>query len=259
MILYIAAKISFSLYLLVKEKTMNPNNQQITSFGRKAVYLNMFGIVFSGLVFPVISTLFYPQPVWKNADLFINSFHPVQTATFFCGFFLVIGSLMTFISLYMLAGREKKVYAMTGLAVNLIFTSVVFLNYVIQTTYVPYLAMNNPPETASVLPVFSMANSGSFAWALEMYGWGGIGLSFIFMAYIFGKNRRENLLKVLFIINGICSCLTALLTSFDMKWIFSPAGFISLIVWNLLVFVIDIVLLGYFREQQEEMAVPAMA
>lgn len=228
---------------------MYPNNPKIWSFGIKAVYLNIFGIIFSGLVFPVVSTLFYPQPEWQDSQLFISSFHPLQTATFFCGFFLVIGSLMTFIALYLSVEEDKKVYALTGLTVNVVFTAVVFLNYIIQTTYVPYLAMNNPPETSLVLAVFSMANPGSFAWALEMYGWGGIGLSFIFMAYIFGQSKREKLLKALFIINGISSCVTAIITSLDMTWLFTPAGFASLIVWNSLVFIIDLVLLGYFRNK----------
>lgn len=228
---------------------MQTNNPQIWSFGIKAVYLNIFGIIFSGLVFPVLSTIFYPQPLWQDAQLFINSFHPLQTATFFCGYFLVIGSLMTFITLYLSVEEHKRVYSLTGLVVNVVFTAVVFLNYIIQTTYVPYLATNNPPETSQVLAVFSMANPGSFAWALEMYGWGGIGLSFIFMAYVFGRSKREKLLKILFIINGISSCSTAIITSIDMTWLFTPAGFASLIVWNSLVFVIDIILIGYFRDK----------
>jgi len=219
----------------------------ISRFGRMAVYVNIFGIIFSGLVFPVLATLLHPQPPWLNPELFIQSFHPLQTATFFCGYFLVIGSLLTFIVLYKTAPEEKKLWALSALLINVVFTAVVFLNYIIQTTYVPYLAANNPPETAFILAVFSMANPGSFAWALEMYGWGGIGLSFIFMAFIFEKSKTERALKMLFLANGICSIASALMTSIDMNWLFSPAGFASLIVWNLLVLVIDIFLLRYFR------------
>ena len=216
-------------------------------FGRMAVYLNIFGIIFSGLVFPVLSTLLHPQPRWQNPELFIQSFHPLQTATFFCGYFLVIGSLLTFVALYFTSNQSKKIWALSALAINVVFTAVVFLNYIIQTTYVPYLAANNPPETAAVLAVFSMANPGSFAWALEMYGWGGIGLSFIFMAFIFENSKTERTLKILFLANGICSVASALMTSIDMNWLFSPAGFAALIIWNLLVLVIDIFLLQYFR------------
>jgi hypothetical protein len=218
-------------------------------FGIIAIYLNIFGIIFSGLVFPVLTMILCPQPEWRDAELFVKSFHPLQTATFFCGFFLVIGSLLTFTVLYLTARTEKKIWALSALAINVLFTSVVFLNYIIQTTYVPYLAANNPPETASVLAVFTMANPGSFAWALEMYGWGGIGVSFIFMAFIFGKEKYEGLLKVLFLANGICSFASAIMTSINMKWLFSPAGFTALVVWNALVFVIDIFLLKYFRNK----------
>jgi hypothetical protein len=201
-------------------------------------------------VFPVLSTLFFPQPQWQGHELFIKSFHPIQTATFFCGFFLVIGSLLTFVVLYKTAPDEKKIRALSALAINVVFTAVVFLNYVIQTTYVPYLAKNNPPETATILAVFTMANPGSFAWALEMYGWGGIGLSYILMALIFGKSRPEPTLRILFLANGFCSVLSALLTSADMNWLFSPGGFAALIIWNLLILVIDIYLLKYFRKER---------
>jgi hypothetical protein len=217
-------------------------------FGRIAVYLNIFGVIFSGLVFPALSMMLYPQPAWRVAALFADSFHPLQTATFFCGYFLVIGSLLTFITLFHLAEPVKRIWALSGLAINIVFTAVVFLNYIIQTTYVPYLAINRPPELASVLPVFTMANPGSFAWALEMYGWGGIGLSFVFMAFIFGKGRFEPVLKVLFLVNGICSVASALMTSVDMTWLFTSAGLTALVVWNTLVLVIDFFLLAYFKK-----------
>jgi hypothetical protein len=222
-------------------------NETILKFGRIAIYLNIFGIIFSGLVFPLLSMVLTPQPAWKDAALFVQSFHPLQTATFFCGFFLVIGSLLTFIVLYSTAKDEKKIWAFSALLINVVFTAVVFLNYIIQTTYIPYLAMNNPPETATILPVFTMANPGSFAWSLEMYGWGGIGLSFIFMAFIFTTRKYEKTLKILFLLNGVSSIASALMTSFDMNWLFSPAGLVALVVWNVLVFVIDIILLKYFK------------
>lgn len=222
-------------------------DSKLIRFGRNAVYINIFGIIFSALVFPLITTIFYPQPQWQNPELFIESFHPLQTATFFCGYFLVIGSLFTFIALYLTSNETKKMWALSGLAINAVFTAVVFLNYIIQTTYIPYLSTNNPPETSSVLAVFSMANPGSLAWALEMYGWGGIGLSFVFMAFIFENNKLQQTLKILFLVNGISSCISAIITSIDMNWLFSPAGFAALIIWNLLVLVIDIFLLKYFK------------
>ena len=219
---------------------------KILQFGKTAVLVNIFGILFSGLVFPVLTTIFFPQPVWRDAETFIRSFHWIQTATFFCGYFLIAGSLLTFVALYFFAKKDKKIMAFSGLAINLIFSGIVFLNYIIQTTYVPYLAVNNLPETATVLPVFCMANPGSLAWAFEMYGWGGIGLSFIFMAFIFQNTKTERTLKMLFLINGICSLISAVMTSIDMNWIFSSAGFAALIIWNVLVLVIDIFLLRYF-------------
>lgn len=215
-------------------------------FGTTSVWMNIAGILLSGLIFPVLSALFYPQPAWQGSELFIKSFHPLQTFTFFCGFFLVIGSLLTFITLYLMSDEGRKPQALAGLIINTVFTAVIFLNYIIQTTYIPYLATQNPPETSSIMPVFTMANPGSFAWALEMYGWGGIGLSYFFMAALFDEGRLPRTLKTLFRLNGISSCASAIITSVNMNWLFSPAGFASLIIWNLLVLVIDICLLKYF-------------
>lgn len=220
----------------------------IAKFGIKSVYLNILGIILSGLLFPILSTMFFPQPQWVSPELFIKSFHPIQTATFFCGYFLITGSLLTFISLYLKCDDNKKVFMFSALLINVIFSVIVFLNYIIQTTYIPYLAMNNPVETNTILPALTMSKAGSLAWALEMYGWGGIGLSFIMASPIFGNTKIETYLKYLFIINGICSVSAAIMTSINMNWIFSFAGFASLIIWNVLVLIIDILLLRYFKQ-----------
>lgn len=229
--------------------------KNLLQFGRFAIYLNIFGVIFSGLVFPVLTAIFHPQPQWQNPELFIESFHWLQTVTFFCGYILVIGSLLTFATLYFLAEKERKIWALSGLAINVVFAALVFLNYIIQTTYVPYLAQKIPPETKFILATFSMANPGSFAWALEMWGWGGIGLSFIFMAFIFGHQKIERTLRALFFINGICSVGSAVITSVNMNWLFSPAGFAALIIWNLLVLVIDISLLIYFNNLKQNILI----
>ncbi len=220
-------------------------------FGIAAVYTHLFGVIFSGLIFPALAMLVCPQPPWVDAATFIRAFHPLQTATFFCGFFLILGSLLTFVALYFTAGEDRKIYALSALVINTFFSAIVFVNYIIQTTYVPFLATHNPPETANILPMLTMGNPGSLAWALEMYGWGGVGLSFIFAAPVFGRERSGNILRILFIVNGVCSFGSALMTSVDMNWLFTPAGIIALVVWNTLVLVIDVFLLGYFRQRPE--------
>jgi hypothetical protein len=80
-----------------------------------------------------------------------------------------------------------------------------------------------------------------------MYGWGGIGLSFLFMAFIFRGGKRNRALRILFLTNGICSFGSAIMTSIDMNWLFSTAGLAALVIWNLLVLVIDLVLLKHFK------------
>lgn len=216
-------------------------------FAIRAVYLHMAGVILSGLVFPALAQQICPQPEWQDATAFADAFHPLQTATFFFGFLLVLGSLMVFVALHLSTAGDKKVYSLIALAVNVVFSAIIFVNYIIQTTYIPYLATYRPPEMDSVLPMLTMSNPGSLAWAFEMYGWGGVGLSFIFAAPVFGRERPGGTLRILFIINGLCSAGSALMTSADMNWLFTPAGITALVVWNTLVLVIDVFLLRYFR------------
>ena len=223
--------------------------KKVLQFGKMAVKINMAGILLSGLFFPLLTAFIHPQPKWQTPDLFIASYHWLQTATFFFGYLLVTGSVLTFIALYFLTEKNKKIIAFSGLAINIIFSGIVILNYIIQTTWIPYLAFNNPAETKFLIAAFTMSNPGSLAWALEMYGWGGIGLSFIFMSFTFESEGNQRILRTLFLINGITSVGSAILTSVDMNWIFSPAGFGALITWNTLVFIIDLLLLKYFSVQ----------
>lgn len=227
-------------------------NQQasILKFGRIFIWIHLIGIIFSGLFFPLLSAIFHPQPAWQNAEVFSKAYHPIQSATFFCGYLLVLGSLGTFITLHALSNKSTRLFSLTALVLNAVFSVVVIINYLIQTTYVPYLATYQPVEAEMVLPVYSMANPGSLAWAFEMWGWGGIGFSFLLMIPILESSLKEKLLKGLFLLNAISSVLGAVLTSINMKWLFSPAGFASLIFWNLLVLAIDVILLFYISERE---------
>lgn len=220
-------------------------------FAIRAVYLHMAGVILSGLVFPALAQQICPQPEWQDATTFADAFHPLQTATFFLGFLLVLGSLMVFVALHLSTAGDKKLYSLTALAINTVFTAIIFVNYIIQTTYIPYLATYRPPEMASILPMLTMSNPGSLAWAFEMYGWGGVGLSFIFAAPVFEKEGRDRWLRLLFLANGLCSIGSAFMTSIDMNWLFTSAGIAALVVWNTLVLVIDVFLLGYFRQRPE--------
>ncbi len=70
------------------------------------------------------------------------------------------------------------------------------------------------------------------------------------MAFIFGLTKYDKILKILFLVNGGSSAISVLITSINMKWLFSPAGLTALIIWNSLVIVIDIFLIKYFRLKQ---------
>jgi hypothetical protein len=222
-------------------------NPVIARYGIHIAWTNIAAVLLSGLIFPVITMIFYKQPAWEGPEVFIAHYHPFQTTTFFSGFLLVISSLLIFIVLYKNSDTANKIAGLSALMINAVFTPIIILNYILQITYVPYLAVHQPAGTADLLTAFTMSNPGSVAWALEMYGWGGIGLSYLVAALIFRNTGGERILKALFVTNGVCSIASAGMTSADMNWIFSKAGLVALVVWNLLIILIDIFLIRYFR------------
>ncbi|MBN2805867.1 MAG: hypothetical protein JXR22_04355 [Prolixibacteraceae bacterium] len=56
--------------------------------------------------------------------------------------------------------------------------------------------------------------------------------------------------------NVLSSVAGAIMTSINMKWLFTPAGFASLIFWNLLILAIDVVLLEQFKQWRKLSEVP---
>lgn len=225
--------------------------KKIIKFGIFSVWLNITGVVLSGLVFPVLSIALSPQPAWQNAEVFAGNFNFLQIGTFFSGFLLAAGFAVYFIALHLLAKKEDKLYSLTALVFISVFTSLIFLNYIIQTTLVPHLALNYVPEYGPILSSLTMCNPGSIGWALEMYGWAVLGLATIFIAMLFKKGGLEKTLKLFFILNGAGSIAAALVTSFNMKWVFTPAGLVSAALWNLLILVIDILLLKYLKQKRQ--------
>jgi hypothetical protein len=177
-----------------------------------------------------------PQPVGLTQSCSQNSFHPLQTATFFCGYFLVIGSylLYCFVSLSL----RIKTLAFEGLIINVVFTAIVFINYIIQTTYIPYLATNFPAVSKSFYlfsPWQTLVHSRGFRNVRMGWYWAFV----YFYDGDFGTNKIDRTLKSFLQLTHL-QCRSAIMTSIDMNG-YLNSGLVSLVVWNTLVFVIDLV------------------
>jgi hypothetical protein len=53
--------------------------------------------------------------------------------------------------------------------------------------------------------------------------------------------------------NGVFSIVGALVVSFDLNWVFTPAGLLSYAAWNVLVFALSIcIVVALMRRQRQE-------
>jgi hypothetical protein len=162
----------------------------------------------------------------------VDNFHRIQTLPFYFGFLLAMGSIMMLVSVYLLS--KKRATALTALIFMSIGAAFVIFNYVTQTTFIPAVVKTYTAELGSVLTTLSMSNPSSLPWALEMWGYGLIGLGTWLAAGFFGTSRLERIAKALFILNGIVSVFGAVIASIDLAGVFSIAGLIGYGVWNVL-------------------------
>ncbi|MFI5309164.1 MAG: hypothetical protein ACHQ53_17540, partial [Polyangiales bacterium] len=128
------------------------------------------GIVLSGPLAVALVNTTHPQPPWGGPALFARSFHPIQVIPYPGGIFLVAGVVLLIASVRGLAQPAQQILADVALVFCAVFATLVFLNYIVQTTYVPVLARDYTEATGSILTLFSMSNPKSLAWALEMWG-----------------------------------------------------------------------------------------
>lgn len=200
--------------------------------GMLGAIVSAIGILTSGPLAVLVVALVQPQPLWGGPDLFVDSFHRIQTLPFYFGFLLAMGSIMMLVSVFLLS--KKRATTLTALIFMSIGAAFVIFNYVIQTTFIPAVVKTYAAELGSVLTTLSMSNPSSLPWALEMWGYGLIGLGTWLAAGFFGTSRLERIAKALFILNGVVSVFGALMASIDLGEVFSIPGLVGYGIWNLL-------------------------
>ena len=212
----------------VKEST----HADAHNIGMLGAILSAIGILTSGPLAVLVVALVHPQPLWNGPVLFVDNFHRIQTLPFYFGFLLAMGSIMMLVSVYLLS--RKRATALTALIFMSIGSAFVVFNYVTQTTFIPAIVKSYTPELGPVLTTLSMSNPSSLPWALEMWGYGLMGLGTWFAAGFFDTSRLERIAKTLFIVNGVLSVFGALMASIDLGGVFSTAGLVGYGIWNVL-------------------------
>jgi len=222
-----------------------------TSANRSVVtgaIVTLAGIVLSGPVSLALVNTLHPQPSWTGPEAFALAYHPIQTLPYFTGFLLVGGSLYLVAALQTLADETHRVRATAGLAFAAAFAGLIFFNYVVQTTFVPALATDPSPENAALIAAFSLSNPRALGWALEMWGYGVLGVATWLVAPVLSeRGRAGRIAAALFVANGPVSIVGALLTTLRPGWVMTPAGFILFAAWNLLMLAMVALVIVAFR------------
>jgi hypothetical protein len=222
---------------------------QACRWGARASICTLFGIVVSGPLAILVLSLVHPQPSWTDAETFARHYHWLQALPYFGGFFLVFGSVAMMASLHVLAPAEQKARATTAVIFTAAFAALVFLNYVIQTTFVPTLARHYSAQSSNVIAALSMVNPSSLAWSLEMWAYGFLGIAHLLIAPVFSPTALERATASLFVINGVSSVATALWTAVDPGWMMTSIGIVGYTAWNVLVLALASLALVVFRRR----------
>jgi hypothetical protein len=219
------------------------------SIGMSGAVLSAIGILTSGPLAVLVVVLVHPQPPWNGPALFVANFHHIQTLPFYFGFLLVSGSILMLVSIYRLA--KQRATALAALIFMSIGAAFAILNYVVQTTFIPAVVDTYSSELDSVIGVYSMANPGSLPWALEMWGYGFMGLGTWLAAGFFDTSRLERVAKTLFVLNGVVSVLGALAVSIDLSGVFSIAGLVGYGAWNVLYLALAVVFYRVLQKRRD--------
>ena len=220
--------------------------------GTVGAVLTVIGIILSGPLGLLAVNLVQGQPSWQGARTFVENFHPIQTAPFFGGIALVLGYVLLMPGLYHIALEGRRTRALAGTVLTGAFATLIFFNYISQTTFVPALVRNYRPEYDPLISAFSFSNPNSLCWAIEMWGYGLLGLATWLAAPVFDGSGVEKAARVLMVANGVFSIVGALVVSFDLRWVFTTAGLLSYAAWNVLVFALSICIIVALRRRKRQ-------
>jgi hypothetical protein len=229
---------------------MKSNYTKLISFG---AMIALAGYITSGPVGFMLVKLTTPQPDWFSAAVFVANYNFAQDIPYYFGLLLIIGMLMITAGHYLNFtedNKQIKFQLLLALLFTTVFAALIFFNYICQTTFIRHLALHYKPENDAVISTFSMANPMSLSWAIEMWGYGILGVTTWLMAGYYKK--KNNLTRRLLILNGIVSLLSVAFTIININWVLTTAGIIAYMFWNVLMIVLMIMIYRNSKLTQNE-------
>jgi hypothetical protein len=196
------------------------------------------GFILSGPVAFMLVKVVKPQPQWVSPAVFAQHYHLVQDVPYYFGFLLIAGMLMISTGYYLnfkSNDANGKFMLLLGLIFSIVFSGLISFNYICQTTFIRNLAINYRSEHDSAIYTFSMANTLSLSWAIEMWGYAFLGLSTALSSTYY--KDRNNVIAALMILNGIVSICSVFVMIVNVSWVMTAAGLASYFGWNILMIV----------------------
>ncbi len=141
---------------------------------------------------------------WAGIENFLATFQPAQMLPLFPSLLLAPAFTALMVSIHAYAAEDKKIWSQLGLAFTLIYATMAAINYMIQLF--PVWRSINQGE-ADGLAMFVLGNPHSIFWALA-YAYIFMNLAMLLSAPVFGGNRLEKRIRLLFILNGISGIFT---------------------------------------------------
>jgi hypothetical protein len=218
-----------------------------------AAAATLVGILLSGPLALVLVNRTHPQPSWTSAEVFARSYHPIQSAPFLGGIILV-AALVVLISSVHAVAQDQRALTTTALVFASVFATLIFFNYVVQTTFLPALARSYQTTDAAIVSALTMSNPKSLAWGIELWGWGFLGVATWLLAPVFQGSALERATALAFIANGPVSLLGAVWTVARPGWVITPAGLAAFGMWNVLLAVMAVLALLAFRARMRDSA-----
>jgi hypothetical protein len=218
----------------VVRRMSNANLEATLRWASAGTWLTLAGALLSGPISLVLVNATHSQPPWHDSATFVRHYHPIQTLPFFLGFLLVTGLVVMTASLSLLAKPEQRARVTVAVALISAFSALVFLNYIVQTTFVPLLVRDHGSANAPLVAALTMSNPNSLGWCLEMWAYALAGVATWLSAVVFEGGKLEMAARFVFTANGPTSIASALATAFIPGWALTTAGLVAFGAWNLL-------------------------
>lgn len=212
--------------------------------------MTVAGILLSGPLGLLIVSAVQSSGPWQGAGAYVQNYHPIQTLPFICGFLLVGGYVVLMVALHQIAEERHKTQTLIAVVFTAIFATLIFFNYITQTTFVPALAQNYSPQLDPAITTFSLANPLSLSWAIEMWGYAFLGVATWLAAAVFHRNRLERATAALMILNGVMSIIGGVVTAWKLDWVLTLPGIVNYVIWNVVVLALSILVIVSLRRRQ---------